>query len=209
MSRRIDLTGNRYGRLLVTKFDRKNQHGDTYWVCRCDCGNYKSIASNKLRSGWTKSCGCLHKEIMRQKLLSHGMSKSKLYSSWELMKSRCYYPQNNRYYRYGGRGIKVCDEWLSFERFKEWALKNGYKEGLTLERKNIDKNYEPDNCCWITKEEQARNKCNTVWVVYKGERMCMSVFAREMGVSINVISNRIKKGMNGDEMAKEFLNEVS
>lgn len=209
MAYKNNLTGNRYGRLIVLKENGKTNHGDLRWLCKCDCGNIKTITGTKLKSGWTKSCGCLQKEIARKHMLKHGLSDSRLYSIWENMKERCYRPSNNRYYRYGARGIKVCKEWLDFEKFAEWANKNGYKDGLSIERVDIDGNYEPNNCCWIPLKEQTQNRENTVWIYYQGKRFCMSQFAKDMGVSINVIRNRIKHGLSGDEMAKEFLNADS
>lgn len=209
MANRIDMTNKRFGRLVVIKPDKKNRHGDLYWLCKCDCGNIKSINGTKLRNGWTRSCGCLQKDWASEKFSSHKMSDSSLYRIWENMKTRCYNPKSNRFYRYGGRGIKVCDEWLDFNNFVEWALSNGYEEGLSIERKNINQNYEPNNCCWIPLKNQTQNRSNTVWITYQNQTMCMAEFSRIMKVSVNVIRNRIKKGMTGDQMAKEFLNVIN
>lgn len=209
MSNRIDMTNKRFGRLVVIKADKRNKHGELYWLCKCDCGNVKSIKGSKLRNGWTQSCGCLQKEWVSEHFSSHRMSNSSLYKIWGNMKTRCYSPKNNRFYCYGGRGIKVCDEWLDFNNFAEWAFANGYEEGLSIERKNINRNYEPDNCCWIPLKNQTQNRSNTVWITYHNQTMCMAEFARKMNVSVNVIRNRIKKGMTGDQMAKEFLNDTN
>ena len=209
MSRKIDITGNRYGRLVVLREDGKTEHGDLRWLCKCDCGKTKTITGSKLKSGWTKSCGCLQKEKISKRMIKHGLSNSRLYGIWENMKERCYRPSNNRYYRYGGRGIKICDEWLDFNNFAEWADKSGYKEGLSIERIDVDGDYEPKNCCWIPLKKQTQNRSNTVWIDYQDKRVCMSEFAREMGVSINVIKNRIRHGLSGDDMAKEFRNANS
>ena len=103
----------------------------------------------------------------------------------------------------------MCPEWLDFTNFYNWSMNNGYKEGLTIERIDIDKDYEPSNCCWIPLEEQARNKSNTVWLTYQSRRMCMAQFSRETGISINVIRNRLKKGLSGDQMVEEYRNAIS
>ena len=149
MAHKIDLTGNRYGRLTVLQEDGKTNHGDLRWLCKCDCGNIKTITGSKLKRGWTKSCGCIQKEWASRNMSTHKMSNTTLYNVWLRIKSRCYYPKNNRYHRYGGRGIKMCPEWLDFTNFYNWSMNNGYKEGLTIERIDIDKDYEPSNCCWI------------------------------------------------------------
>ena len=209
MAHKIDLTGNRYGRLTVLQEDGKTNHGDLRWLCKCDCGNIKTITGSKLKRGWTKSCGCIQKEWASRNMSTHKMSNTTLYNVWLRIKSRCYYPKNNRYHRYGGRGIKMCPEWLDFTNFYNWSMNNGYKEGLTIERIDIDKDYEPSNCCWIPLEEQARNKSNTVWRTYQSRRMCMAQFSRETGISINVIRNRLKKGLSGDQMVEEYRNAIS
>lgn len=204
MGKRQDLCGKRYGRLVVIKYVGTNASGGSMWLCKCDCGNEKTVRGSKLKSGWTKSCGCLQRECSRNFFATHNKSNTPIYKIWSLMKSRCYSPHNNRYYRYGARGIKVCDEWHIFENFYDWAIHNGYEEGLSIERRDNDGDYEPSNCCWIKRSEQGKNKSNNVWISYKGEKHNASEFGRMMGVSRTVVCNRAKRGMTGDEMAKEF-----
>lgn len=204
MSKIIDLTGMRFGRLTVIERNGKNKCGDARWLCKCDCGNTTSVIGSKLRTGWTKSCGCLQREWASENFSTHRHSKTSLYNIWYNMKERCFRKTHIRYPRYGGRGIKICSEWMVFENFYDWAIANGYEEGLSLERKCIDGNYEPSNCCWIPRAKQAQNKSNTVWIVYRGERMCMAEFSRRIGVSVNVIRNRLKHGLSGDQIAEEF-----
>ncbi len=142
----------RFGRLLVIEFAYVKS-SEAYWKCLCDCGNEKIVRRTNLRSGRTKSCGCLY-----TKHGAAGKTKKlpKLYGAWISMKQRCYNPNCKSYKRYGGRKIRVCDEWSEYIPFRDWALLNGYKEGLSIDRKENDGNYEPYNCQWITQSENVK-----------------------------------------------------
>lgn len=159
-----DITDERFGSLTVLNLDykKKNKWGSrTYWLCKCDCGNEKSVRKDHLTSGGTKSCGCLEEQNLENMKFkpTHGQSKTRLYYVWNSMRMRCKNPNSSNYSNYGGRGIDVCKEWNdSFEPFYKWAIENGYKEGLTIDRINNDGNYEPGNCRWATHKEQAANK---------------------------------------------------
>lgn len=173
MGKRIDITGQRYGRLVVLERaeDHITESGKriTRWKCICDCGNKKIIRQSELRNGHTQSCGCLHKEIFGSLNRTHGLSSKcgRLYPLWKSIKYRCYSP-NCRYYKdYGGRGIVMCDEWRdNFQNFYDWAMANGYKEEktekgvnkLSIDRIDVNGNYEPSNCRFATNEVQARNQ---------------------------------------------------
>lgn len=157
MPRFVDKTGERFGKLtVVSLYSRasRNPLKQIKWLCKCDCGNVVVVQSGNLATGNTKSCGCLTEG-------KQGMFKpnpNRLYNSWRAMKARCNNPNNNRYYLYGGRGIKVCKEWELFSNFKSWALCNGYSEELSIDRIDNDKGYSPENCRWILPQEQSRNR---------------------------------------------------
>jgi hypothetical protein len=159
-----NLLNNRFGRLLVIRETLERQNGrNIVWECICDCGKTTEVAGTNLVRGKTKSCGCLQKEWAQKHYkeigknnLKHGESgkRSSLYSVWCTMKNRCYSENWHKYKRYGLRGIEVCDKWRdNYSTFKQWALENGYKEGLTIDRINNNGNYEPNNCQWITQGE--------------------------------------------------------
>jgi len=161
-----DIRGIRFGRLTVLRdSDERTNKGCIIWVCLCICGNFKNVPSTYLLSGRTRSCGCLSKEHMRRlgrkknnkTQIKHGWSKSRLYNVWRTMKHRCYNPNFYLYKYYGGRGITICEEWKNgFIEFKNWAIKNGYQEGLTIDRIDNEGEYNPQNCRWITLVENLK-----------------------------------------------------
>ncbi len=155
----VDLTGNRYGFLTVAEYCGIVNH-KAMWKCVCDCGNITIVKSNNLRTGTTTSCGCMRGHRPNQTLAK---DHPRLYGVWAAMKRRCYNKSCARYKSYGGRGIKVCDEWQTFEPFFNWAMSNGYNEkaqygDCTIDRIDVDGNYEPNNCRWVDMKTQASNK---------------------------------------------------
>lgn len=154
-----DLTGRKFGDLLVVRQAETSSCGKIRWVCECDCGKQRTVQAAHLISGHTKSCGCYNKRRIKETFITHGCTKTRLYSIWSSMKTRCYNARSKAYNYYGGKGITVCQEWLnSFEAFREWALSNGYQDSLTLDRINGEKGYYPDNCRWATWHEQRMNQ---------------------------------------------------
>ena len=194
MKRAVDLTGKRFGRLVVVERDFSYKKA-AYWRCRCDCGNETTVQSVHLRSGATQSCGCLHMEnAFKSNWSSHGGYKTRLYAEWTGMKGRCYNMKNHRYPDYGGRGIKVCPEWRnSFVSFRDWALANGYQDDLTIERKDVNGDYCPENCCWATQKEQQNNRRNNHYIIYQGRRQTIKQWAEETRINEAAIYSRVNK----------------
>lgn len=135
-----------------------NGLGKGYYEAVCSCGNRKKVYITNLTSGKSTNCGCMQAQKTKERFTTHGMSSTKIYRVWCSMLSRCNNPNVNCYKNYGGRGISVCKEWNAFEIFYQWAIENGYKEGLKIDRIEVDKNYEPSNCRWVTHKENERNK---------------------------------------------------
>lgn len=167
MNRKIEgLTGQKFGKMTVLGRDTDRQSKRTYWMCQCECGKIKSCRADSLKQGAIVSCGCKKKaqdKINLVKHHSHKQSGTRLYYSWQDMKKRCYNEGNSRYANYGGRGIKVCDEWKNdFTAFYQWAINNGYTETMTLDRINVDGDYEPNNCRWADVKTQCNNRTSNI-----------------------------------------------
>lgn len=176
MKTRKDLTGQKFGMYTVLGYSH-TKDAQPYWVCRCDCGNERVVAGNNLKRGKSISCGC-----SRRVNIKHN---TRLYHIHGGMIQRCYNKNSPEYEFYGGRGIEICEEWRTrgkYENFRKWAISNGYTDELTIDRKDVNGNYEPSNCRWITNTEQQRNKRNTVYVEYKGRKMTLFELSDLVGV---------------------------
>lgn len=187
--------GNRYGKLTVLRYVETNKYRDAIWECICDCGNTKFVSSKRLNNGGCLSCGCLRLERLREAKSQNKKDDIdlKLHSLWRNMISRCYNINSDDYVRYGDRGIKVCDEWLNdFDSFKEWALNNGYKIGLTIDRENNNGNYEPKNCRFVDRVIQANNTRNSIYYFYNGEKHTLAEWSRIYKIPKATVWNRIK-----------------
>ena len=194
----INLLGKKFNRLTVVARAENNKQGKTRWLCKCECGNTKIILGDSLRSGKTTSCGCVHSEISKQvfkkKSTKHDMCYSRIYKIWRGIEQRCYYPKHASYKYYGAKGIKVCQEWLEdFMNFYNWAINNGYSDDLTIDRINVNGNYEPNNCRWINSKEQARNRGNNHLFTFRGETHCITEWAEIYNLSVGLLNNRISK----------------
>lgn len=167
MGKQIDMTGQRFGRLIVMAAAGVSHDGRTLWRCKCDCGNEIVTRGKDLRQGKVNSCGCARREHCSERMkkinTKHGLRKSRLYCVWRDMKVRVMNPNHKSYGRYGGRGITICEEWLDYKRFYDWAMSSGYNPDAafgecTLDRINNDGNYEPGNCRWVDLKVQANNR---------------------------------------------------
>lgn len=197
----VDFTGQRHEMLQVIQ---KADHGRSWWVCKCDCGNVLELQIHRFLT--YKSCGCLekaNKKTLAKRTKTHGMTETRLYSVWCGIKNRCDNPNYKHFDRYGGRGISVCDEWrTSFDAFRTWAYANGYDPNLlgkeqSIDRIDLDGNYCPENCRWANQKEQVRNRKNAVSLVYMGETMNPYEFAKITGITNTAfIYRRLKKGQS-------------
>lgn len=205
MGKFIDLTGQKFNKLtVISRAESRRQPSGklvTYWKCKCDCGNMIEVKACDLKDGHTISCGCSH--------IKHGYAnKERLYDTWKNMKRRCYDPKNKRYEQYGGRGIIVCKEWLdNYMNFRNWAMSNGYNDNLTIDRINVNGNYEPNNCRWATMSEQQNNVTRNRILKYKGEEKTMSEWAKAYNIPYSKFNKRIQMGWNIEKIIEELGNE--
>lgn len=196
---RIDISNKRFGRLTTIKRVIPSGETKNKWLCKCDCGNECLVRTSDLRSGRTQSCGCLKAELDSTRTKSHGMSYTNLHKRWRSIKDRCFNLNCKSYPNYGGRGITMCEEWKnSFEAFRDWALNNGYNESLTIERIDVDGDYEPNNCCWIPLVEQAKNRRTTHFITIKGETHNVRDWSKILGINESTIHNRLKNGWDAE-----------
>ena len=203
MSKLIDLTGQRFGRLTVV-CRVENGPAGSRWLCKCDCGGETTAYGSDLRSGHSSSCGCLRKERILNSITKHGCRHTTLYHRWLDMKNRCYNPKASRYERYGGRGITVCNGWRnSFEAFRDWALANGYSDDLSIDRTDPNGNYCPENCRWVSMKVQAKNKSNTITVQHNGNLVTLPELAELTGIGYATLLWRYKKGYTGEQLIQE------
>lgn len=205
MGKFVDLTGQTFGRLTVTKYVGVGSSHRTLWECQCECGKSTIVESYSLRRGATKSCGCLLQEYLHSPKkggATHGKTNTRLYHVWRGMKQRCLDPNHKNYHRYGGRGITICDEWMDdFPAFEKWAIDNGYdamapRGHCTLDRIDNDGNYEPDNCRWATAQVQYYNRD-------RGNPL--TDIARAHDLTYDAVHQRMKKGQTLEEALQKPL----
>lgn len=188
------MTGTRVGRLTVIAKAERTKSGKTQWLCKCDCGNEVIVSRRHLKDASTKSCGCYRREHSSQANRTHGMRKTRLYRIWTGIKDRCNNPKSKYWKRYGGRGITVCENWNnSFDAFYEWATNNGYTENLTLDRKDNDLGYCPENCRWATYQEQENNRSNNVLYLIDGETLTLAQLSRKVGLTRAITAKKYKE----------------
>ena len=206
--------GQRYGRLTVIGIgDPKytvGGHKEATAICQCDCGNIVTVRIQAIASGNTTSCGCFRHERMVQHNSTHGLSKHKLYRVWSAMKDRCDRPGCAAYVNYGNRGIRVCDDWANnFDVFYAWAMANGYQDGLTVDRIDNNRGYEPENCRFITRATQNRNRRYCHVITYGGETKTLSEWSRIYRFDRECFRNQVAKGKSEAEVLADIISRKS
>ena len=193
-----DLTGQRFGRLVVVFRAKNDSRGNARWICECECGNMVAVTTGRLRSGHTQSCGCRKRDLMAntgRANATHKLSFSRLYNIWHKMKQRCLNSNHIHFKNYGGRGIAVCDEWREdFKAFYDWAMRNGYADNLTIDRIDNDGNYCPSNCRWVTAKQQQNNLRKNRLLTFDGETHSVSEWARLKGIKKETLFARLRAG---------------
>ena len=182
------MVGQRFGKLIVVSRAENDKKGQARWLCQCDCGGSTITTRYNLITGQTKSCGCILRSPRTTEL------DRRLSGVHSNMKARCSNPNNPHYKYYGGRGITVCEEWQHVDKFREWAYNNGYKPGLTIDRIDVNGNYEPSNCRWVTMQEQQFNKTDSHLITYKGETKCLAEWENQLGIDHRTILARLNNG---------------
>lgn len=193
MPSKLELLGERFGRLLVISESGRDRHGAVMWFCLCDCGNATVVRGSQLTHGVTQSCGC-GIAAAASKPRTHGQSRSPLWIRWRAMRDRCENPNKKGYADYGGRGIKVCERWLAFENFAA-DMGPTFNPSLELDRyPDNDGNYEPGNCRWATRSEQQLNRRSNHRVAWRGVTLTVKEWSARLGIKPNTIIYRLKRG---------------
>ena len=198
MGKFYDLTGKQFGRWTVISYIPGTKIKPSKWLCRCSCGKEAKVPSDRLRSGRSQSCGCLHYETVSKVLTKHGCTNERLYKLWTSMRNRCGNKNEKCYHNYGGRGIKICEEWNDYSNFRDWAVNNGYDENAdfgkcTIDRIDVNGDYSPNNCRFISLKQQENNRTNNRLLTFNGETKTMAEWAKETGINYGTISTRINR----------------
>lgn len=206
-----DMTGMSFGKLKVICRDGTHVSGRSklaLWKCVCECGNETTVRGASLRNGSTTSCGCAQRENASKANTTHGLSKTKIYQIWVGMKERCHNPNSDSYPYYGERGICVDKDWRSdFTLFYWWAIDKGYREGLTLDRIDVNGNYEPSNCRWITQKEQSNNTRRNKYYDFEGGKYTLSQISDKCGIRYSVLYKRLSRGWTIEEATSKSLRD--
>lgn len=197
-----DLTGKRFERLTVIS-RAENRNGQAAWNCICDCGKHTVVRSYQLTHGLIKSCGCYAADKTKDRSITHGESRTRLYSIWRSMIKHCYQKTSYGYDNYGGRGIRVCDVWKnSYESFRDWAVLNGYNDNLTIDRIDNESGYCPENCRFVTMLQQENNRRNNRKITYKDVSLNASEWCRITGIPKTTFLRAVDR--YGEGKAVEF-----
>lgn len=192
---RLELIGRKFGRLLVVERLESQSYGirdkKSVWLCRCECGSMTRVTGSALNTGKSQSCGCAIREATANRSRTHGMTGTRTYRIWQAMHNRCRYPTSAMYHRYGGRGIKVCERWSSFEAFL--ADMGECPPGSSIDRVDNDADYDPENCRWADRRSQARNTSRNRFISFNGERKCLKEWAESLSMDQASLAERIEK----------------
>ena len=203
----IDISNQRFGRLTAIE-KSTNICGKTAWKCVCDCGNIAYVTTSNLTCNRIRSCGCIKQELLMRRNITHNQRHTRLYEVWKGIKQRCYNPKHRAYHNWGGRGIKMCEDWKNnFQSFYNWSYANGYspenqkdeKNKLTIDRIDVNGNYEPSNCRWVTRKVQASNMRTNKLITINGETHCIAEWCRIYNVHTSNYYKKINKGMSPEE----------
>lgn len=205
-----NIIGEKFGRLTVTGLSDKKGGRKRYWICECDCGNTVLVRSDNLRSKTTMSCGCFKKEQDKINLAKnhkgYNSQQSRLYHIWQGMRRRCENTSCAEYPEWGGRGITVCDEWSKdYKPFMNWSASNGYRDFLSIDRIDVNGNYEPSNCRWVTAKVQANNRRSNINVEYNGEIHNLSQWGVFLGIKQGTLYERYRKGDRGSNLFRPVI----
>ena len=191
--------GDKFSRLIIIKEVEKRNKA-RFFLCKCDCGTEKVIRMVQLTTGGTKSCGCYKRDHLINENYKHGHSRTKLYKVWTSIKQRCLNKKAQAYEHYGARRITIAKEWLDFEIFRKWALNNGYKRGLSIDRIDVNGNYEPFNCRWATIKEQSNNRRTNHIVEWNGKSKTLKEWSETLNINYNTLRKRFRIGWSVDEV---------
>lgn len=195
MKKSKEMIGKKFGCLTILGISsHTDKFKHKYLDCKCDCGKVKAIAMYHITSGASRSCGCKVTEATIRRNTTHGGTGTRLFNIWASMRKRCTNPNEKAYKHYGARGIKISSEWSNFDAFRDWSLNHGYDDSLTIDRINVNGDYCPSNCRWISNEEQSRNRTNNRRITINGETRLMVDWLKESPVSATTVYDRLRKG---------------
>lgn len=198
MKNNYNMIGKKFNKLIVLEECKERKDRRKVYKCICECGNIVNVIGKNLRNGNTKSCGCLKHDTKPN--FKHGKRHTRLYNIWYDMKRKCYKQNRQDYHCYGGRGIKICDNWLhDFMNFYDWSMVNGYNDTLTIDRIDVNGNYEPSNCRWTDIKTQGNNRRTNVLLTYNGKTQTMMMWAEELNLPYNTVKYRHQKGWNDED----------
>lgn len=211
--RSASLEGQVFGRLTVIK-RAGSLRGVSCWLCKCSCGRERIVTRAHLKQGGTKSCGCYKREKLiengqrsgiGERSRKHGDFGTKLYSIWAGVKRRCQNPNTKHYSDYGGRGIRLCDDWQDYINFKKWALASGYADGMSIERIDVNSGYCPENCKWIPRRDQALNRRSSIRLEYGNRSFTVKEAAEALGMKERTVMGRVERGWTAEQIFETKL----